>query len=356
MIHVQGSILGPTGNPMEYTSLLVQSIKGSAQVLPEVFAYIQLDATGSYDFNLLEGTYRIYANYATSKRIDVLGECYVSSLVPSTITLNTLLHDYPVNKPDSGEVDDKWQEMFDKLVEDVSAQLELVKASVSDGDEQTKQYATQYTNTAIELSQRSLEGSIEASLNTAKRYTDATAVNLNKGIDTANTLAVTTSNSLNSFKGSTATQMNQINKRIDDVTLSIPEQVEVKVLVETAKLEERLSDIIAGESTASTIAYVTGSSATNFPSAIFPRLLTLLPLMEVKTFTTAVDEPDKEVSVSVSATINGTTYTDTQVATVGNGSRVTLVASLNITPVEIPANTLITVSTSKVGTILLLKK
>lgn len=250
MIRVLGTIKSPIDEPIEYTSLLIQTISGSLQVLPNSYAHIELDTTGDYDFNLLNGTYRFYANYENSMKVVVLGEATVSDgMNEAFYSLNQLVSNFSPQVPDwAVDLDNKWQDLFDDLVADANTRFSTINQAITDGDAQVISDMTTLVNEEMQAQAAIFTEQVSAGnaqvLNQAKAYTDAAGNEIANNITQVSNSVSTVSQQLTAYKDETDLSISGITSRIESNEANLSSEISAEVNAQTGEMELRISSSI----------------------------------------------------------------------------------------------------------------
>ena len=253
MIRVTGIIKSPIDEPIEYTSLLLQTINGSLEVLPNSYAHIELGETGEYDFNVLNGSYRVYANYENSMKVHILGEFTVSNgMNEPSYTLNQLVSNFSPQAPDwAVDLDNKWQGLFDDLIEDANTRFNTINQAITDGDAQVIFDMTTLVNEEIGASAAILTQQITAGdsavLNQGKAYTDDLGNEVASQITQVSNSVSTVSQQLTAYKDETDNSISAITSRIDTNEANLISEISAEVNAQTGEMELRIENSIGTE-------------------------------------------------------------------------------------------------------------
>lgn len=249
MIRIKGVVVAPNNQPMEYSSIMVQTIGGSLEVLPATFAYIALPDDGSYDFHLLGGTYRIYATYRNSQKIDVLGECTVSDKLPPEVTINRLVTNHTPVAPDwVTDFEGKWDDLFNDLINDVNTRITAVGEAVEDGDASAIRHMATYVNEVTGQTAATLTDQIKAGdslvMSQAKAYTDTQGNELASHVTGVQNSVSKVSTELSAYKKANGDQIAAIEDRIEMNEATLGSDITAEVNGQTGAMELRISNYI----------------------------------------------------------------------------------------------------------------
>lgn len=253
MIRVTGIIKSPIDEPIEYTSLLLQTINGSLEVLPNSYAHIELDETGEYDFHVLNGSYRVYANYENSMRVHVLGEFTASNgMNDPSYTLNQLVSNFSPQAPDwAVDLDNKWQDLFDDLIEEANTRFSTINQAITDGDAQVIFDMTTLVNEELQAQAAIFTEQVSAGnahvLNQAKAYTDAAGNEIANNITQVSNSVSTVSQQLTAYKDETDNSISAITSRIDTNEANLVSEISAEVNAQTGEMELRIENSIGTE-------------------------------------------------------------------------------------------------------------
>lgn len=253
MIRVTGIIKSPIDEPIEYTSLLLQTINGSLEVLPNSYAHIELDETGEYDFNVLNGSYRVYANYENSMKVHILGEFTASDgMNDPSYTLNQLVSNFSPQAPDwAVDLDNKWQDLFDDLIEEANTRFSTINQAITDGDAQVIFDMTTLVNEELQAQAAIFTEQVSAGnaqvLNQAKAYTDAAGNEIANNITQVSNSVSTVSQQLTAYKDETDNSISAITSRIDTNEANLVSEIAAEVNAQTGEMELRIENSIGTE-------------------------------------------------------------------------------------------------------------
>lgn len=253
MIRVTGIIKSPIDEPIEYTSLLLQTINGSLEVLPNSYAHIELDETGEYDFNVLNGSYRVYANYENSMKVHILGEFTASDgMNDPSYTLNQLVSNFSPQAPDwAVDLDNKWQDLFDDLIGDANTRFNTINQAITDGDAQVISDMTTLVNEELQAQAAIFTEQVSAGnaqvLNQAKAYTDAAGNEIANNITQVSNSVSTVSQQLTAYKDETDNSISAITSRIDTNEANLISEISAEVNAQTGEMELRIENSIGTE-------------------------------------------------------------------------------------------------------------
>lgn len=253
MIRVTGTIKSPIDEPIEYTSLLLQTINGSLEVLPNSYAHIELGETGEYDFNVLNGSYRVYANYENSMKVHILGEFTASNgMNDLSYTLNQLVSNFSPQAPDwAVDLDNKWQDLFDDLIEDANTRFNTINQAITDGDAQVIFDMTTLVNDEIGASAAILTEQITAGdsavLSQGKAYTDDLGNEVASQITQVSNSVSTVSQQLTAYKDEVDNSIAAITTRIGTNEANLVSEISAEVNSQTGEMELRIENSIGTE-------------------------------------------------------------------------------------------------------------
>lgn len=253
MLKVKGVILSPTNDNIPYTSLLFETITGSTEVLPNTTAVIQLDEDGSYDFSLLTGAYRVYANYANSMRMDLLGTCSVSQDMKPEMTLNELVSNYtyyPTTPDWVTDLDSKWQGyfqgLFNRLINDINTNVTNLNTAIVDGDARVVFDMTTYTNDVTGQLGATLIQQIKAGdseiLNQSIAYSDVLGNELATNILGVSNSISAVSQELAAWKKESGDAYAGITQRIELNEANLGSAISAEVDAQTGMMELRINE------------------------------------------------------------------------------------------------------------------
>lgn len=253
MIRVKGIVNSPIEEPIKYTSLLIQCITGSLDVLPNSYALIELDETGLYDFTILNGSYRVYANYENSMKVTILGEFSVSDgMNEEFYTLNRLVSNFSPQAPDwASDLDYKWQGLFDRLVNDVNTRTTSINQAIKDGDALAIRDMSTFVNDELGAQAAAITDQIQAGnaqvLAQSKAYTDIAGNEIASNVTEVKNSLSTVSQQLTTYKDETNSTFSQITNRIDTNEANLISEITAEVNAQTGEMELRIQDVISTE-------------------------------------------------------------------------------------------------------------
>lgn len=249
MLRVVGYTQSPINEPIPYTSLLVQCIAGSDEVLLNSYVRIQLDETGHYDFSLLNATYRIYANYANGKKIDILGDCTVADGMPKELTINNLVSNFtPVPPSWVEDLDNKWKSQWDKFINDSNTAITSINRTITDGDARVVNDMSTYINKVTGELGSSLSNEVKARsaevTNQMKAYTNDLGAELATNVLQVRNSVSAVTQTLDAYKNEAGDQFASIKNNIDINQAKLGSQISAEVDSKTGAMELRLNNVI----------------------------------------------------------------------------------------------------------------
>lgn len=253
MLRVKGVILSPTNDTLPYTSLVFETITGSTEVLPRTTGLIELGEDGSYDFPLLLGAYKVYANYANSMRMDLLGTCSVSQGMKPEMTLNELVSNYtyyPTTPDWVTDLDSKWQGyfqgLFDRLINDANTNVTNLNMAIVDGDARVVFDMTTYTNDVTGQLGATLIQQIKAgdseTLNQSIAYSDRWGNELATNVLAVSNSISTVSQELTAWKKESGDAYAGIVQRIELNEATLGSEIAAEVNAKTGMMELRINE------------------------------------------------------------------------------------------------------------------
>lgn len=253
MLRVKGVILSPTNDTLPYTSLVFETITGSTEVLPRTTGLIELGEDGSYDFPLLLGAYKVYANYANSMRMDLLGTCSVSQGMKPEMTLNELVSNYtyyPTTPDWVTDLDSKWQgyfqDLFNRLINDINTNVTNLNMAIVDGDARVVFDMTTYTNDVTGQLGATLIQQIKAGdseiLNQSIAYSDRWGNELATNVLTVSNSISTVSQELTAWKKESGDAYAGIVQRIELNEAQLGSEIAAEVNAQTGMMELRINE------------------------------------------------------------------------------------------------------------------
>lgn len=253
MIRVKGIVNSPIEEPIQFTSLLVQCITGSLEVLPNSYALIELDETGEYDFTILNGSYRVYANYENSMKVNILGEFSVSDgMNEEFYSLNRLVSNFSPMAPDWAlDLDGKWQGLFDALVNDANTRISSINQAIQDGDALVIRDMSTFVNDVLGAQGAAITDQIQAGnaqvLAQSKAYTDTAGNEIASNVTEVRNSLATVSQQLTTYKDETNSTFSQITNRIDTNEANLKSEISAEVNAQTGEMELRIENSIGTE-------------------------------------------------------------------------------------------------------------
>lgn len=253
MLKVKGVILSPTNDTLPYTSLVFETITGSTEVLPRTTGLIELGEDGSYDFPLLLGAYKVYANYANSMRMDLLGTCSVSQGMKPEMTLNELVSNYtyyPTTPDWVTDLDSKWQgyfqDLFDRLINDINTNVTNLNMAIVDGDARVVFDMTTYTNDVTGQLGATLIQQINAGdseiLNQSIAYSDRWGNELATNVLAVSNSISTVSQELKAWKKESGDAYAGIVQRIELNEANLGSEIAAEINAQTGMMELRINE------------------------------------------------------------------------------------------------------------------
>lgn len=253
MLRVKGVILSPTNDTLPYTSLVFETITGSTEVLPHTTGLIELGEDGSYDFPLLLGAYKVYANYANSMRMDLLGTCSVSQGMKPEMTLNELISNYtyyPTTPDWVTDLDSKWQGyfqgLFNRLINDINTNVTNLNMAIVDGDARAVFDMTTYTNDVTGQLGATLIQQIKAGdsemLNQSIAYSDRRGNELATNVLAVSNSISTVRQELTAWKKESGDAYAGIVQRIELNEANLGSEIGAEVNAQTGMMELRINE------------------------------------------------------------------------------------------------------------------
>lgn len=253
MLRVKGVILSPTNDTLPYTSLVFETITGSTEVLPRTTGLIELGEDGSYDFPLLLGAYKVYANYANSMRMDLLGTCSVSQGMKPEMTLNELVSNYtyyPTTPDWVTDLDSKWQgyfqDLFNGLINDINSNVTNLNMAIVDGDARVVFDMTTYTNDVTGQLGATLIQQIKAgdseTLNQSIAYSDRWGNELATNVLAVSNSISTVRQELTAWKKESGDAYAGIIQRIELNEATLGSEIAAEINAQTGMMELRINE------------------------------------------------------------------------------------------------------------------